>query len=153
MDLTFNILPVGELPDGIEALRAKAAAEGFDFLDRLIRDWRSGANRFAQPGEIFLAGFQDGGLIAVGGLNIDPYTDEDGIGRLRHIYVRRSFRRFGIGSVLVRALLRHADGVFRSVRLKTETREAAAFYIRLGFHAVQHESATHVWTPGRQAPF
>ena len=88
--------------------------------------------------------FQAAELIAVGGLNRDPYADQEGIGRLRHIYVRRSARRSGVGSALVHQLLSHADGVFRSVRLRTETREAADFYISLGFRAAQDESATHV---------
>ena len=144
MNAAFRISPLRDLPPGIDKLRAEAAAEGFRFMDTLVIEWRSGANRFARPGEAFLGAFQAAELIAVGGLNRDPYADQEGIGRLRHIFVRRSARRSGVGSALVHQLLRHADGVFRSVRLRTETREAADFYVSLGFHAVQDESATHV---------
>jgi GNAT superfamily N-acetyltransferase len=144
MNAAFRIWSLRDLPSGIDALRAEAAAEGFRFMDTLVIEWRSGANRFARPGEALLGAFQAAELIAIGGLNRDPYPGQEGIGRLRHIYVRRSARRSGVGSALVHQLLRRGDGVFRSIRLRTETREAADFYIRLGFQAVQDESATHV---------
>jgi hypothetical protein len=57
--------------------------EGFGFIDRLIDDWLTGVNRFENPGELFIGGFQEGRLLAVCGLNRDPYTDRDGVGRLR----------------------------------------------------------------------
>jgi GNAT superfamily N-acetyltransferase len=144
MSAAFLILPLCDIPSGMDELHAEAAAEGFRFMDTLVIEWRSGANRFARPGESLLGAFQAARLIAVGGLNRDTYTDQEGMGRLRHVYVRRSARRSAVGSALVHQLLRRADGVFRSVRLRTETREAADFYISLGFHAVQDESATHV---------
>ena len=41
-----------ELPaPGIEELRAEAFTEGFDFIERLIKEWSSGENRFDAPGE------------------------------------------------------------------------------------------------------
>jgi GNAT superfamily N-acetyltransferase len=133
-----------DLPSGIEELRAEAAGEGFRFVDKLVAEWPSGTNRFAQPGEVFLGAFRAADLIAVGGLNRDPYTDKTGIGRLRHLYVRRSDRGSGVGRALVRQLLDHAEGVFHTVRLRTATREAAAIYVRLGFIPVHDETATHI---------
>jgi GNAT superfamily N-acetyltransferase len=140
-----RIVPLLDLPSGIEELRTEAAGEGFRFVDKLVTEWRSGVNIFTRPGEVMLGAFQAVKLVAVGGLNRDPYADQDGIGRLRHLYVSKSGRRSGVGSVLVRQLLDRAANVFHLVRLRTETPDAADFYVRFGFHPVQDEVATHVW--------
>ena len=140
-----HILPLLDLPAGIEKMRAEAAREGFRFVDKLIAEWRSGTNRFTRSGEVFLGAFQATELVAVGGLNRDPYADQAGIGRLRHLYVKKSARRSGLGTTLVLRLLGHAEGTFHSVRLKTDTSEAADFYVSLGFWPVQDRTATHVW--------
>ena len=144
LNMATRIVPLLDLPSGIEELCAEAAGEGFRFMDRLTSEWRSGINRFARPGEVLLGAFQAADLVAVGGLNRDPYANQDGVGRLRHLYVRRSTRHSGVGSVLVSTLLDRADNAFHSVRLRTQTREAADFYVSLGFHPVQDETATHV---------
>jgi GNAT superfamily N-acetyltransferase len=143
MSPTLRIDPVLDLPNGLDGLRAEAAGEGFRFVEKLVSEWHSGANRFAKPGEVFLCAFRAADLIAVGGLNRDPYTDKEEIGRLRHLYVRKSARRSGVGAALVRQLLGHAEGVFDAVRLRTETREAADFYVNLGFRSVQEDAASH----------
>ena len=135
---------LADLPPDIEALRAEAASEGFRFMDRLIAEWRTNTNRFDQAGEMLLGVYEAADLLAVGGLNRDPYTDQEGIGRLRHIYVRKSARRRGVASALVRQLLKQAEGVFHSVRLRTETQEAASFYAKHGFVAVEAEAASHI---------
>jgi hypothetical protein len=51
-----------------------------------------------------------------------------------------------VGSALVRQLIGHADGIFHVVRLRTGTQVAADFYVGLGFHAVQDEAATHIFS-------
>ncbi len=145
MEFQPRIVPLLDLPAGVEALRAEAAADGFRFLDRLVADWRSGANAFDRPGEVLLGAFRADDLIALGGLNRDPYASEDGIGRLRHVYVGRSVRRAGVGSTLVRRLLDHARGTFRLVRLRADAEAAASFYVSLGFTPVQDVAGTHVW--------
>jgi GNAT superfamily N-acetyltransferase len=55
------------------------------------------------------------------------------VGRVRHLYVLTEFRRLGIGRQLVQAVVASAQSRFGSLRLRTETLEAAAFYERLGF--------------------
>ena len=139
-----RIVQLLDLPSGIEKLRAEASEEGFRFLDRLVSEWQSGRNRFAEPGEMFLGTFRADDLIAVGGLNHDPYKAGPGTGRLRHLYVSSANRGCGVGHAIVRHLLDHAKSVFRLVRLRTQTREAAAFYVTLGFIPVQDETATHL---------
>ena len=42
---------VDELPADFDTIRAEARAEGYRFLDRLAKDWASGAMRFDRPGE------------------------------------------------------------------------------------------------------
>ena len=143
MTQDFHVAPASALHPGMELLRTEAINEGFLFVDRLVRDWRSGSNRFDLPGEQLLGAFTGETLIGVGGLNRDPYLDQAGIGRLRHLYVRECARRHGVASALVRRLLDEASNSFRIVRLRTATGEAAAFYLRHGFVPVRDETASH----------
>jgi GNAT superfamily N-acetyltransferase len=144
MTPAFHIAPVMALHPDIGALQSEAAAEGFRFVEKLIEDWMSAANRFDRPGELFLGGFRDGRLAGVCGLNHDPYTDRDGVGRLRHLYVRQDARRNGIASALVRLILDEAKGTFQVVRLRTDTPETAEFYTQLGFTSVNDATASHM---------
>ena len=127
-----------------EPLRLDGERRGVDFVRRLFADWTSGTNRFDQPGERLLGAWHGAHLVGVGGLNRDPYAADDGIGRLRHVYVLAAHRRLGIGAVLVRALLRGAEGHFRVVRLRAASAEAAAFYRRLGFQENAEPNTTHL---------
>jgi GNAT superfamily N-acetyltransferase len=144
MTPAFRIAPATALHPGMELLRAEAINEGFLFVDRLVRDWTSGSNRFDHLGERLLGAFAGDNLIGVCGLNRDPYVNRDEIGRLRHLYVRACARRRGVASVLVRQLLDEASNAFRIVRLRTATQEAAEFYLRHGFVPLQDETASHV---------
>jgi N-acetylglutamate synthase-like GNAT family acetyltransferase len=87
--------------------------------------------------------FRDSGLVAVGGLNIDPYTSDSQVGRLRHVYVKKNERRKGYASHLVRALVHLAHPSFHTVRLLTDTDGGAAFYESLGFERVSSTTASH----------
>ena len=127
-----------------DGLAKEAHDEGFHFIDRLVAEWRDGVNRFIEPGEIFLRVLTDGGrTIAVGGLNRD-FAYASGVGRLRHLYVPRSFRGQGIASELLDRLEHHARRSFHSIRLRTDTLDAARFYERRGYRAVACETATHI---------
>ncbi len=141
---TLADLPIAALTTlgpGAEPLRAEAETPRIDFVRRLFEDHATGVNRFDRPGERLLGAWHGGRFVAVGGLNCDPYAADDGIGRLRHLYVRASHWRLGIGALPVRALLREAEGRFRVVRLRTA---AAAFYRRLGFVGAAEPNATHL---------
>jgi GNAT superfamily N-acetyltransferase len=141
----IRIAPLS-LPDPrVSSLAARATEEGFDFLNRLEADWTSGANRFDQTGEILLAVTDGASLLAVGGLNVDPY-DTSGFGRLRRVYVVPEHRAAGIGRALVAALLDHARPTFQSVRLRAGTNDAGKFYDCLGFRRVDAAEATHAIT-------
>jgi GNAT superfamily N-acetyltransferase len=141
---SLQIVPIAAVHYSIDALRTDASNEGFRFLDRLIRDWEAGTNRFNQPGECFLGALSETELVGVGGLNRDPYVEAGRIGRIRHLYVCRSARRSGVGSALLRWLLNEASVNFDLVRARTDHCEAAAFYLRHGFLPVADEFASHV---------
>jgi GNAT superfamily N-acetyltransferase len=99
----FQILPITGLDVRLAPLNEEADRDGFRFIERLIRDWASGSNRFDGPGERLIAAIRENRVIGICGLNCDPYTDESRVGRLRHLYVRRSDRRRGIGRRLENA--------------------------------------------------
>jgi len=140
----FHIDTITALHPGMGVLRAEAADEGFRFVDRLVFDWFSGANRFDRPDEMFIAAFVESRLIGFCGLNRDPYAERYGVGRLRHLYVGHGARRLGVGTRLVQFVLNEAKAKFHVVRLRTQSREAASFYLRLGFEPVQDEMASHI---------
>ncbi|MFK0382835.1 GNAT family N-acetyltransferase [Agrobacterium sp. NPDC090273] len=144
MEPAIEIKPVLELPPGIEGLRAEASSAGFRFIEKLVNEWESNANRFDRPGEILAGAFQNGQLVAVGGLNIDPYVEDITVARLRHLYVLKDFHRRGVASNVARYLLDAARRSFDTVRLFTDTAEAAALYDALGFTPAKSTSATHI---------
>ena len=129
--------------DGFSALASAAAGEGFGFLERMQGDWTSGKNCFSAPGEYLVGIMAPEGLVAVGGLNKDPYAIEATTGRLRHLYVAVPYRRCGIGRALVNTLLSQAGSYFHRVRLRTDSAEAAAFYESYGFQPTREPDATH----------
>jgi GNAT superfamily N-acetyltransferase len=134
-----------ELPfDGIDGLQAEAKAEGYDFIDTLVNDWTSAANRFSAPGEMLLGCFEEATLIAVGGLNVDPFAGQPRMGRIRRVYVRREWRNKGIGAAMMTSLIEQASEYFSCVRLRAESPDAARLYERLGFVAIENPDATHI---------
>ncbi|WP_175907277.1 GNAT family N-acetyltransferase [Burkholderia seminalis] len=132
------------LPPELVDLEREASKQGVNFLGRLIDEWHTGSNRFDKPGECLLMASVAGNMVAIGGLNVDPYKSIGDTARLRRLYVASNFRRRGVGEALVCALLKEASGTFRAVRLSTDTEAAAAFYVRLGFSAIEDETATHI---------
>lgn len=138
---------VDELPVDIGILLQASRAERFDFVERLVRDWESGSNRFDRQGEVLLEVRLAARLVAVGGLNVDPYIDDPAVGRVRHVYVLPSARRAGVGSVLVTSLVAHARGRFTRVRLRLGTPSGAPFYEALGFDPTDEAGATHEIDP------
>src|ERR1700746_3834422 len=94
---------IKELPEGFDALRAEAHAEGYLFVERLARDWLSGTPRFDREGEALLAARVNGVLAGIGGLTIEPVVP-DAL-RMRRFYVRSGFRPRSVGRQLTTVLL------------------------------------------------
>lgn len=129
---------------GLEQIRAEARDEGFRFLETLWREWVSGENRFDAAGEVLCGHFYQGLLVAVGGLNRDPFLIDSAVARVRRLYVRRAWRNTGIGSALLDALVSAARENFHRVRLRAENPSAARLYERKGFTRIESPSATHI---------
>ncbi|WP_417380756.1 GNAT family N-acetyltransferase [Gimesia sp.] len=114
-------------------------------LDRLQQEWKEGTNRFDQAGEILLLAMQNQQVVGVCGLNRDPYSNSDRVGRVRRLYVSADSRRTGIGRLLVDAIQLRCHGVFDELRLRTDTPAADAFYRALGFRRVEGDpDCTHL---------
>jgi GNAT superfamily N-acetyltransferase len=132
---------VEALPTGFETMRSEALAEGYRFLERLATDWASGPLRFTKPGEMLLAASSDGVLAGIGGLTVDPVLPE--ALRMRRFYVRKAFRRFGIGQRLAAALLEQAIARGCPVTVNAAP-GSAAFWESLGFLPDERDGHTHL---------
>lgn len=144
--MTPQIERLGNLPvTGFDVLRVESEQVGLHLLRRLAYEWVSGVNRFDRPGEALFAVRMAGRLVAVGGLNVDPYAAAPGVGRVRHLYVLAAYRRLGIGRQLVTGIVAAARGRFTSLRLSTTNPAAACLYERLGFRPSADDAhCTHV---------
>ena len=135
-----------ELVDAeVQPLLRASEAEGFDFVRRVVTEWRDGKQRFAAPGEALLGSRVDGHLVALCGLMRDPYLDDPEVGRLRNLYVLPERRGLGLGASLTRRVLELAPPAFRLLRLRAVDARAARLYERFGFRPVTAlASCTHV---------
>lgn len=116
------------------SLLTESKNEGFRFLERLITDYRNGTNNFSKPGESLYGVFnKEGLLVAIAGLNIDPFSNAEKIGRLRRFYVCKDYRRYGIGSVLLNTIIDNAKRHYETLVLHTDTEQAEHFYVTFGF--------------------
>lgn len=130
-----SILQVHALPKGIERLAECARAEGYRFLERLIKDFQTGKLRFEAEGEALFAAYSADNLQAVGGLTHCPYspkTDEP-IGRVRRLYVHPAARGKGLGKHMVARIEQAARGNFAMVTLCTPNEAASRFYEACGY--------------------
>jgi GNAT superfamily N-acetyltransferase len=126
-------------------LVAESERFGLRLVRRLTEEWTTGANRFNRPGEILFGASMAGRLVGVCGLNVDPYSGDERVGRVRHLYVLAAFRRRGVGRQLVERVMQAAHGRFDEVRLRTNDQAAARLYEALGFRRdVGQRDYTHV---------
>ncbi|WP_139371936.1 GNAT family N-acetyltransferase [Bacillus anthracis] len=107
--------------------------EGFKFPKKLINEYENELNTFNKSGECLYGIFQGEKLIGIGGLNADPYTENNKIGRLRRFYIAKDYRRIGLGKLLLNKLLSHAEKYFKVVVLHTDTKQGDVFYTANGF--------------------
>jgi len=133
---------IADLPR-LRELAGVASAEGFRFLDRFLDDLVADRVQLDAAGEFFVAHVEGERLVSIGGVTPDPYVDDVGVGRLRHVYVHPSVRRAGIGRALVEHLEERARSCYAWLQLRTDTETAARFYERLGYLPIRSESATH----------
>lgn len=118
----------------LDSLVKQSKDEGFRFVERLINDYKNCSNTFNHFGEGLFGVFNgEGVLIAIGGLNKDPFSNEQYIGRLRRFYVSKEYRRHGIGSLLVKRIVDEAKRYYKILVLHTDTEHAEKFYTSIGF--------------------
>ncbi|MBO1583101.1 GNAT family N-acetyltransferase [Bacillus sp. XF8] len=129
---------------GITHLVEESKKEGFNFLIKLVNEYRNKTNTFNKKGECLYGVFQDEVLIGIGGINQDPYMKAKVVGRLRRFYISKAYRRKGIGNLLLRKILSDAKEHFQTVVLYTDTKQASQFYISNGFMKSEgYQGATH----------
>ena len=133
MGASFTIARVTEPPD-LSELLAASLEEGHLFVRRLIDDFESGLIRFDRPGEaLFVARGDDGRVIGVCGLNLDPFANDPAVGRVRHLYVLPAHRHRGVGRALLETVIAAARPRFSHLHLRTHNPHADALYRAAGF--------------------
>lgn len=130
-------------PPDLGVLVEASLEEGFGMVRRTLADWSEGANRFDRPGEAFFVAEYGRATVGLCGLNVDPFTTEPDVGRIRHLYVLPDYRRLQVGRRLVSACIAAGRGVFRRLRLRATDAGAARFYESIGFVRSAEESASH----------
>jgi GNAT superfamily N-acetyltransferase len=126
-----------------DALKEESRLEGYWMLVRLADGWASGRNKFQKRGEALYGTWHGRELAGVCGLNVDPYFEGRGRGRVRHLFVSARHRRAGLGRMLVETVIDRARDYFAVLNTRAP-QEAFAFYERLGFQPViGEEFVTH----------
>ena len=129
----------------LQPLVLESLSEGFEFVERLAIEYKSGANRFQQAGEVLFGAYQNENIIGICGLNKDPYLpQENDVARVRHLYVLPDHRKKGVGRLLVQNIIVRAKTHFSLLTLRTFNPDADRFYRAIGFITEPKiEFATH----------
>ena len=118
----------------ITRLVQESEEEGYRFVTRLVNEFEDGSNTFNKTGEVlFCVKKNDGTVVAIGGINQSPFSQESEEGRLRRFYVLDHVRREGVGTLLLQSIIEHAKHHFKEITVRTESAKADAFYRAGGF--------------------
>ncbi|MBO9129899.1 GNAT family N-acetyltransferase [Bacillus sp. 165] len=107
--------------------------EGHKFIERLVEEYKGEINTFSKQGEVLFGAYIDGELAGICGLSEDPYLQDTTIGRVRHLYVLRKFRKHGVGRLLMENIIHAAKQHFCMLTLWTSNSDADKLYRALGF--------------------
>lgn len=132
-----------DLPEGFDALRAEATAEGHRNMNRLAADFESGAQRFDRDGEALLAALVGGELAGIGGLTLEPTESSEPTLRMRRLYVGTAHRRAGVARTIVMALVQEGFGYAGLLTVHAGNPGADAFWIAQGFTPVEGRAWSH----------
>jgi putative acetyltransferase len=94
---------------------------------------------YAAPQGALLLAFVDGALAGCGAFRPLPDVDYANACEMKRLYVRRAFRRFGLGRMLAQALMDHATEAGYSVMLLDtldDMESARGLYASLGFETI-----------------
>ncbi|CAM3162203.1 GNAT family N-acetyltransferase [Filibacter tadaridae] len=130
----------------ITKLVEESETEGYRFLSRLVDDYKDGTNTFNQPGEaLFCIRDKGENIVAIGGVNQSPFSEDNKVARLQRFYVEADARRQGAGSALLKEITDHSRDYFNEITVRTESSKADAFYRVNGFDFDDSASeTTHV---------
>ncbi|MCM3638100.1 GNAT family N-acetyltransferase [Sporosarcina luteola] len=118
----------------ITELVQESEKEGYRFVTRLVNEFEDGTNTFNKPGEVlFCVRNNAGSIVAIGGINQSPFSQEIDEGRLRRFYVLDEVRRNGVGTLLLQSIIDHAKHHFKEITVRTDSAKADAFYRAGGF--------------------
>ena len=118
----------------ITRLVQESEEEGYRFVTRLVNEFEDGSNTFNKDGEVlFCVKNNDGTVVAIGGINQSPFSEESDVGRLRRFYVLDAVRREGVGTLLLQSIIEHAKHHFKEITVRTDSAKADAFYRAGGF--------------------
>jgi GNAT superfamily N-acetyltransferase len=132
-----------DLPEGFEALRAEAVAEGHRHMDRLAEDFASGVQRFDRDGEVLLAAFVEGELAGIGGVTHEPTEMIEPALRMRRLYVAQARRRDGVARTIAAALAQEGFGHVALITVHAGNPGADAFWEAQGFTPVDGHPWSH----------
>ncbi|WP_180053841.1 GNAT family N-acetyltransferase [Acinetobacter sp. YH12236] len=138
--MDIKIVTAEQLPDQIDTLATLARKEGYDLIDKLIEEYRTGKNCFSQNNEFLACAYDGNKLIACGGLN-QQWGDngiEERIGRVRRFYVHPKYRQHGVGKQLLAYLEQLARPFYSALCLQTDTKLAANFYQKQNYVFVEN---------------
>jgi len=128
-----------DLPEGFARLRAEAEAEGHRHMNRLADELASGDTRF----EALFAAFDDGELLGVGGMTVEPSETSEPAFRMRRLYVSPHARRTGVARTLASALMQEAFDQVDLVTVHAGSPEAARFWESQGFAPADARTWSH----------
>jgi putative acetyltransferase len=94
---------------------------------------------YAAPNGALLIALVDGQVAGCGALRALPDVDYPNACEMKRLYVRRAFRRFGLGRVMAQALMdRATQGGYSTLLLDTldDMEAARGLYVSLGFEEI-----------------
>jgi len=130
-----------ELLDAARAIfREYAAGLGVDLCFQNFDAELAGLpGAYAAPQGTLLLALVDGAVAGCGAVRPLPEADDANACEMKRLYVRRPFRRFGLGRLLAQALMdRATEAGYSSMLLDTldDMEAARGLYASLGFEAV-----------------
>lgn len=145
--MEYIVEPITDLREvDIEELVQESEKEGYRFVTRLVNEFEDGTNTFNKPGEVlYCVKNNEGSVVAIGGINQSPFSQDNDEGRLRRFYVLDAVRREGVGTLLLQSIIEHAKQHFKEITVRTDSAKADAFYRAGGFSFDDSASeTTHV---------
>ncbi|MBM7035030.1 GNAT family N-acetyltransferase [Vibrio ulleungensis] len=134
----MDIESINRRPIGLEELVRESELEGFRFLTRLSNELDSNGKAFDQQGETLMVVRDADRLIAIGGI-----SNYDGVARLRRFYVKKAYRKSGVGTLLLQNLEMFASQYFSRITLFTDTASASKFYEARGYTPAAESRVSH----------